>query len=79
MPTTSRYPPSSRPSNFARDAVFAAFGPRRARALDEGAFVDRLPNQAPRLHAKFDTGGEAALDQLAKALRQFGGDTGLQP
>ncbi len=33
--------------NFARDAVFAEFGYRHARALDYDAFVDRVPNQTP--------------------------------
>ncbi len=73
MSITTKRPASSRLNSFARDAVFAAFGPRRARALDEGAFVDRLPNQAPRLHAEFDTGGEAVL-HLAEVLSQVGGE-----
>ena len=37
-----------RRSDFARDAVYAAFGYRDARAIDYGAFVDRKPGPAPR-------------------------------
>ncbi len=35
-------------ANFARAAVFAEFGTRNARALDQGDFVDRRPKQGPR-------------------------------
>ena len=33
---------------FARAAVYAAFRLRDAKALDQGNFVDRPPNEAPR-------------------------------
>ena len=44
-------PISKRRTAFARDAVFAEFRPRDARALDRDDFVDRRPEQAPRLLA----------------------------
>ena len=75
MPTTTTCSASSRPSNFARDAVFAAFRPQQARALDQADFIDRQPDQLPRRLTEADTGvGEVALDHLAKILRQVGGD-----
>ncbi len=37
-----------RRSDFARDAVYAAFGYRDARAIDYGHFIDRKPLQGPR-------------------------------
>jgi hypothetical protein len=33
---------------FARAAVYTAFRPRDAKALDQSNFVDRPPNEAPR-------------------------------
>ncbi len=38
-----------RRSGFARAAVFEEFGYRQGRAIDYGGFVDRKPNQRPRL------------------------------
>lgn len=43
-PTTST---SNRADTFARDAVFAEFQPKHARAIDYDGFVDRLPHQPP--------------------------------
>ena len=34
---------------YARAAVFEEFPTRAARALDHGGFVDRCPNETPRL------------------------------
>ena len=42
-------PISKRRNAFARDAVFAGFRPRDARALDRDDFVDRQPRERPRL------------------------------
>ena len=72
MPTTSLRPASSRRNSFARDAVFAAFGPRQARALDQADFQDHAPDQLPRRLTEADASGEVALDQLAAALRLNG-------
>ena len=69
MSTTTTPPTASwRSSNYARDAVFAAFQPRQARALDQGDFVDRAPEQLPRRRIETDAGGEIALDRLAEVL-----------
>ena len=35
-------------NNFARQAVFAEFGKRHAKAIDQIDFIDRRPDQAPR-------------------------------
>ena len=64
---------------FAKAAVRLEFRGRDAKAVDQDAFVDRQPDQLPRRHTEADANGEIALDQFAKALRQVGGDTGLQP
>ena len=40
-------------ANFARDAVFAEFGTRDARALDYGGFEDRPPYEPPRPAPEF--------------------------
>ncbi len=42
-------PISKRRAAFARDAVFAEFRPRDARAIDYDGFVDRHPHERPRL------------------------------
>ena len=60
-------------ANFARAAVFAEFGTRNARALDQGDFVDRRPKQGPRhvgeVAAKVtnDTGQRTLRHQLNQA------------
>ncbi len=72
--TTTRPAASRRNPNFARDAVFAAFRPRQARALDQADFQDRAPDQLPQRHIEADAGGGISLDQLAAALRLDGGD-----
>ncbi len=36
-------------ANFARQAVFTEFGARFAKALDQGNFVDRVPDARMRL------------------------------
>ena len=66
--TPTRPAASQRNPDYARDAVFAAFRPRHARALDEGAFVDRLPDQLARRH--IDVGGEEHV------VSQVGGEAG---
>ena len=52
MSCTINFLPSATPLNsraiFARSAVFEAFG-RHAQALDFNDFIDRPPDQAPRL------------------------------
>ena len=79
MATTSTRPAASRRNpNYARDAVFAAFGPRQAHALDQGAFVDRAPDQISHRITEANAGGEVALDQLAEALSQVGDDAESQ-
>ena len=35
-------------NDFARQAVFAEFGKRHAKAIDQIAFIDRRPDQTPR-------------------------------
>ncbi len=35
-------------NDFARQAVFAEFGKRHAKAIDQIDFIDRRPDQAPR-------------------------------
>ncbi len=73
--TTSPCPASSRHSStFARDAVFAAFRPRQARALDYGDFIDRDPAQLPRRHPDAVSQRQAVLERLVTALRQVGDD-----
>ena len=52
-----------------RDAVFAAFRPQQARALDQADFQDHAPDQLPRRLTEADASGEVPLDQLAAALR----------
>lgn len=47
-PCARRATPSNSRTNFARAAVFEAFG-RHARALDYNGFADRPSNQAPQL------------------------------
>ncbi len=79
MATTSTRPAASRPNSFARDAVHLEFRGRDARHLDQAGFIDRAPDQHPRRHIETDADDELALDQLAEAIRQVGGDTGLQP
>ena len=75
MRTTFLRPAASwRNPNFARDAVFAAFRPRQARALDQADFQDRAPDQLPQRHTEAIASGELALDQLAAALRLTGDD-----
>ena len=70
MPITSTRSASSRPqSDYARSAVFAAFRARDAKAIEQGAFVDRQPGQIPRRHIETDAGREVALDHLAAALQ----------
>ncbi len=39
--------------SFARDAVYAEFRPRDARALDYDDFTDREPDEAPPLAGEF--------------------------
>ena len=38
---------TERRNSFARDAVFAEFQTKHARAIDYYGFVDRLPHQRP--------------------------------
>ncbi len=52
-------------ANFARDAVFAEFGTRDAWALDHDGFVDRRPEQAPRLLANQHDRTAAAMSGVA--------------
>ncbi len=73
MHTTATRPASSRRNSLARAAVFAEFRPRDARAIDQAGFIDRRPDQAPRLHAEFNAGGEAVL-HFAEVLSQVGGE-----
>ncbi len=40
-------PRKSTSASFARDAVFAEFQPKHARAIDYDGFIDRLPHQRP--------------------------------
>ena len=42
------YNPRRVRTSFARQAVFAEFGVRFAKALDEADFIDRPPGQFPR-------------------------------
>ena len=42
-------PALRRRGDYARDAVFEAFGYQHARAIDYDDFIDRKPNQRPRL------------------------------
>ncbi len=58
--TTTRPAASWHSSTYARDAVFAAFGPRQAHSLDHGDFVDRQPDQAPRRLTEANAGDEIA-------------------
>ena len=60
--TPTRPAASRRNSDFARDAVFTEFSGRDAKAVDQGAFVDRVPDQAPRRRR------QAVLERLAHAL-----------
>ena len=65
---------SRRNSAFARAAVFTEFRGRDARAIDQGNFVDRAPDQTPHRRAVTDVGDAFALDQLAAALLLDGDD-----
>ena len=53
----------------ARDYVFANFPPGAARALDQSNFVDRRPDQEPRLLGKIAAKG--ADDTSMKAVRHW--------
>ena len=77
MPTTfPRSAASRRNPNYARDAVFAAFRPRQARALNQADFQDRAPDQLPRTCAPpTGTVAELALERLAEILREAGGES----
>ncbi len=69
MPTTTtRLAASRRNPNHARDAVFAAFRPQQARALDQADFIDRQPDQLPHRRIEPDASGDLALDQLAEVI-----------
>ena len=72
--TTTTCPAASRRADYARDAVFAAFRPQQARAIDQGAFVDRAPDQGPRQHSEVIARRQAVLERLAHALRLDGDD-----
>ncbi len=50
---------------YARDAVFDGFRSRDARALDHDGFVDRRPEQAPRLLANPHDRTAAAMSGVA--------------
>ena len=68
MSITTTRPASSRLNSFARDAVFAAFGPQQARAIDQGAFTDHSPQQIRCLRSKAIARRQTVLDRLAAAL-----------
>ena len=72
--TPTRQAASRLQSDFARAAVYLEFRGRDARAIEQGAFVDRQPDRLPRRRSEVIASGEVALDQLAAALRQVGGD-----
>ena len=60
-------------TDLARAAVYTEFGARDARALDQGDFQDRQPDQPPRLLGQvaakvtYDTGQKAMRHWLAQA------------
>ncbi len=60
---------SNRRAASARDAVFAEFRPGDARAIDQGDFVDRAPDQAPRALGTITTKITHDTDQ--KSLRYW--------
>ncbi len=66
---------SNRRADFARQAVFAEFRPRDARALGHDGFKDRCPNDAPRHIGEIaagvvqDVGDRALRHWLAQAAR----------
>ena len=67
-------PISKRRAAFARDAVFAEFRPRDARAFDRDGFEDRGPSEAPRLSPGFwrrETNGPKRVE-LADLIGQVG-------
>ena len=82
--TTTAPRPASAPNSqdlkrraaFAKAAVYSEFRGRDALALNQDAFVDRVPDKAPRLHIETDTGREVALDHLAAALQLDDDDAG---
>ena len=50
---THTTPSTSSRATYARDAVYAEFRPRDARALDYDDFTDREPDEAPPLAGEF--------------------------
>ncbi len=60
---------SKRRADFARQAVRLEFRPRDARALDQGDFRDRAPNQSPR-HIG-EVAAKVTNDTGQKSLRRW--------
>ena len=54
---------NARATTFARDAVHLEFRGRDAKAIEQGDFVDRVPDQVPRRHTEADAVGALASPQ----------------
>ena len=75
MHTTPTRPAASRRSSaFARAAVYLEFRGRDARALHQGIFTDRSPQQIRCWRSEAIARRQAVLERLAAALSQVGGE-----